>query len=253
MNLKSIYDFLENTDLTNIRKSISEQNLIAPKIIMLHYIGDDLSEYIQFSKVSPNEYLDQIEPWVNGKTAQALLFPSNELLFAMVNLNFLDGLFLDFILNKLSLCSKSSTFQSMDSANQLRCCNSLISKNKLKATPDFLMEKLKKNIFYSKIDKGNPQYGFGLKRIDDKILKKLGSKYSNYLELGYVFNQGDIEEFRNELKVFFESIKDQQFLAIIREDNKVALRLIKDKMNMTETLTIDSPFSDAKLKIFELI
>jgi hypothetical protein len=236
LNHKELNDLYQETD-----------NIGLKSIICLE-INEKLSDELLNQIIdNPLNYLTEIEAYINSKNFTRLL-PSNiNLLLIMLHINFCNGDYNEYLTESLF---NTPSFNKFSDNEQKAIVSTLIEKNKLKASTTFLNNKIKDNLLLAKVNEDKMQYSFGLKNIDDSLLEKLGFEFKDFLELGWVNNNGDRTEFREALSNFLNSLINQKIIALVREDNIKALALFKE-YNFKEIKRIQSPYSKNILVVLQ--
>lgn len=222
-------------------KDMIEKSIIL-SLLELEWNDDLINEV----KENPDFYYQEIKPLLNNSNYKQLLPPCIELLLVLIKdqNQYADSLIEDIF--------NTTSFNNYPEHIQHQVVDTLIAHNKLQASNEFIQNKISKNLLISKLNTSNEvQYSFGLKEIDKKLLTAIGQEFNHHMELGWVNNNGDREEFRTSLKDFLVKLNSTKILTFIREDNHKAITLMME-FSFRKIKTIKSPYSQSKLIVLEL-
>ena len=227
----------------DIIKQVSEEKSLINKILYAYHYELDKQFYINEALHNLEQYVDELKNFNDSQLYDLLLFNNSELLSKLYFEKCPDSLkkAVWIKLNNIHQIDMED-FKSLQEEFKIKIVESLIEKNQLKGSYDFIKNKIEKNELMVKVDEnGNLIQSIGFKTIDDSLLEQIGHEYSNYKELGYAQNNQDLESYRENLNKV-KNLFHIGLVAFIREDNKAALRITK-RFGFKEIKKFKSPYS----------
>lgn len=193
----------------------------------------DIAHYIEDLNENPNEYYE-------------ISVFDNTLLTKLILRKDLNDNLAKYVGKKLFELTEIYLFNQLDESQKSIVLDSLITKNQLKGSREFIKNKIEDNLALVKIENNQLIQSIGLKDIDDKLMTLIGFDYAGYKEIGYAQNNGDMAEYRETILKLKDLFNLDGLAAFIREDNRVALRITK-RFGFREISKIKSPYSDNTL------
>ena len=240
-----------NKSLTSneeILKAVTKETSLIKKILYAYFYELDKTEYISEAKMSIDSYVEELNNLEDYSYFDFLLFSDNDFLSNLYFRKNLSEPLKKAVWLKLSQFNQITMedYKSLPEVFQNSVVQSLIDRNQLKGSFDFIKKKIEKNKLLVKVSSNGELFqSIGFKDIDPQLLNCIGSEYSDYQELGYAQNNQDLESYRENLHKIKGLIRTG-LIAFIREDNLPALRVTK-RFGFKEIKKFKSPYSENTL------
>ena len=231
-----------------IIKAITQETSIVNKILYAYFYELDKSEYVTEAKTNIDRYVEELNNFENISYFDFLLFSDNDFLSNLYFKKNLNDQLKKAVWSKLNLSNQITMedYNSLPENFKDSVVQSLINRNQLKGSFDFIKKKIEKNKLLVKVSaSGELAQSIGFKEIDPLLLNCIGSEYIDYQELGYAQNNQDLESYRENLHKIKGLIKTG-LIAFIREDNRPAIRVTK-RFGFKEIKKFKSPYSNNTL------